>query len=109
MELNEHTTSTIKSQPIEDDLTLSPSTPFARSQVMFFERLKPQSQAAGVSGDGGGPSPATKVRKLHENGLDQQDILNNGPLLVEGSGYGHRRIFEGVGFSQACIIYLPVG
>ena len=57
MELNEHTTSTIESQPIEDDLTLSPSTPFARSQVMFFERLKPQSQAAGVSGAGGGPFP----------------------------------------------------
>ena len=55
MELIEHTTSTIESQPIEDDLTLSPSTPFARSQVMFFERLKPQSQAAGVSGEGGGP------------------------------------------------------
>jgi len=73
-------------QPIEDDLTLSPSSPFARSQVMFFERLKPQSQAAGVSGEGGGPSPASKVRKLHENGQDhQQDILSNGSLMVDGS------------------------
>ena len=91
MELNEHTTSTIESQPIEDDLTLSPSTPFARSQVMFFERLKPQSQAAGVIGDGGGPSPASKVRKLHENGQDHQDILSNGSLMVDGSRYGHRQ------------------
>ena len=95
MELNEHTTSTIESQPIEDDLTLSPSTPFARSQVMFFERLKPQSQAAGVSGDGGGPSPASKVRKLHENGQDHQDILSNGSLMVDGSRYGHRRFLYG--------------
>ena len=106
MELNEHTTSTIESQPIEDDLTLSPSTPFARSQVMFFERLKPQSQAAGVHGDGGGPSPASKVRKLHENGQDHQDILSNGSLMVDGSRYGHRRFLyagRGIPFLERII------